>query len=111
MLGLFAVRQIKPALAPKLRTATRLTVALTIFSGAVLALQAANHFNSSVAVVTVADATARSGPFDDAQNIFTARDGAELKVLDRHDDWVQVANNAGKIGWFNQKQVAVLPGA
>jgi len=111
MIGLFAVRQIKPALAPKLRTATRLALALTVFSGAILGLQAANHFNSSVAVVTASDATARSGPFDDAQNIFSARDGAELKVLDRHDDWVQVANSAGKIGWLSVKQVAVLPGA
>ena len=111
MLGLFAARQIKPALAAKLRTATRLAVALTIFSGAVLALQAANHFNSSVAVVTGAEATARSGPFEDAQSAFTAHDGAEMRVLDRHDDWVQVANGAGKIGWLNKKQVEVLPGA
>jgi tetratricopeptide (TPR) repeat protein len=111
MLGLFAARQIKPALAPKLQTATRLAMALTIFSGAVLALQAANHFNSSVAVVTGAEATARSGPFDEAQSAFTALDGAELRVLDRHDDWVQVANNAGKIGWLSRKQVTVLPGA
>jgi tetratricopeptide (TPR) repeat protein len=111
MLGLFAVCRIKPALTPKLRTATHLAVALTIFSGAILGLQAANHFNSSVAVVTASDATARSGPFDDAQSVFTARDGAELKVLQRHDDWVQVANNAGKIGWLIRKQAAILPGA
>ena len=84
---------------------------LTILSGAVLALQAANHFNAAVAVVTSAETTARSGPFDEAQSVFTAHDGAELKVLDRHDDWVQVANGAGKIGWMNRKQVEVLPGA
>jgi tetratricopeptide (TPR) repeat protein len=111
MLAFLALRQINPTLTPKLRTATRLAVALTVFSGAILGLQAANHFNSSVAVVTASDATARSGPFDDAQNVFSARDGAELKVLDRHDDWVQVANSAGKIGWLNGKQAAVLPGA
>jgi tetratricopeptide (TPR) repeat protein len=111
LFALLAVRQLKPPLAPKLRTATRFAVGLTIFSGAILGLQAANHFTASVAVVTVAEATARSGPFDDAQSVFTARDGAELKVLQRHDDWVQVANNAGKIGWLNQKQAAVLPGA
>ena len=111
MFGLFIARQIRPALAPKLQGAIRLAVALTIFSGAMLALQAANHFTASVAVVTVADATARSGPFDEAQSAFTARDGAELRVLDRHDDWVQVANNAGKIGWLSRKQAEVLPGA
>jgi len=111
LFALLALRQFKPTLAPKLQAATRLAVALTIFSGAILGLQAANHFNSSVAVVTASDASARSGPFDDAQNIFSARDGAELKILDRHDDWVQVANSTGKIGWLSVKQVAVLPGA
>jgi tetratricopeptide (TPR) repeat protein len=111
MFVLLAARQIRPALAPKLHSVTRLAVALTICSGAVLALQAANHFNSSVAVVTSAETTARSGPFDEAQSAFTAHDGSEMRVLDRHDDWVQVANGAGKIGWLSRKQVEVLPGA
>jgi tetratricopeptide (TPR) repeat protein len=111
MFGLLAARQIRPALAPKLRSATRLAVVATIFSGAVLASQAANHFTAAVAVVTGAETTARSGPFDEAQSVFTAHDGAELNVLDRHGDWVQVANGAGKIGWLSRKQVEVLPGA
>jgi uncharacterized protein YgiM (DUF1202 family) len=93
-----------------LRGVTRLTVALTIFSGAVLALQAMNHFNSSVAVVTGAEAAARSGPFDDAQSAFTVHDGTELSVLDRHDNWVQVAGGAGQTGWLTVKQVEVVPG-
>ncbi len=109
--ALLAVRQIRPALTPKLRSLTRLTVGLTIFSGAVLGLQAANYFNNSIAVVTVAEATARSGPFDDAQTAFTAHDGAELSVLARHDDWVEVTDASGKTGWLNQKQAEVLPGA
>ena len=111
MFSLFIVKQIRPALAPKLQGATRLAVTLTICSGTVLALQAATHFTAAVAVVTSAEATARSGPFDDAQNAFTAKDGAEMRVLDRHDDWVQVANGAGKIGWLSKKQAEVLPGA
>jgi tetratricopeptide (TPR) repeat protein len=110
MLGLFAARQIRPALAPRLRGVTRLAVALTIFSATILGLQAASHFNGQTAVVTEAEASARSGPFDEAQSVFPVHDGAELPVLDRHDDWLQVANDAGKIGWLNQKQVEVLPG-
>ena len=109
--GLLVARQLRPALVPRLRTATRVAAVLTVFSAAVLALRAADHFNSSVAVVTAAEATARSGPFDDAQSAFTVHDGAELRVLDRHDQWVQVAGGAGKIGWLNLKQVEVLPGA
>jgi tetratricopeptide (TPR) repeat protein len=107
--GLLAARQLQPALAPMLRGATRLIVVLTFFSGAVLALQAASHFNASVAVVTVPDASVRSGPFDDAQNVFTAHDGAEMSVLDTHDQWVEVAGAGGKTGWVNRRQVDVLP--
>ena len=110
-LGIFVVRQIRPALVPKLQGVTRILVVLTIFSATVLGLQAANHFSNGTAVVTVAEATARSGPFDDAQSAFTVRDGAELSVLDQRDGWVQVANNAGKSGWLSTKLVSVLPGA
>jgi tetratricopeptide (TPR) repeat protein len=108
---LLAAKRIRPALSPKLRSVTRLAVVLLIFSGGVLGLQAANHFNASVTVVTGAEVIARSGPFDEAQGAFTARDGAELRVLDHHDDWVQVADGAGKIGWLSKKQAEVLPGA
>ena len=74
-------------------------------------MQASNHFNASVAVVTAAEATARSGPFDEAQSAFTLHDGAELSVLDRHENWVQVADGSGKSGWLPVKQVELLPGA
>ena len=109
--GLLVARQIRPALVPKLKSATQIFAVLLIFSATVLGLQAANHFSRATAVVVAAEATARSGPFDEAQSAFTVRDGAELSVLDRHDDWVQVANGAGKTGWLPAKQVEVLPGA
>jgi tetratricopeptide (TPR) repeat protein len=110
-LGLFGVRQIRPALVPKLRGLTRLSVLVTICFLTVLGLQAANHFSNATAVVIADNVTARSGPFEDAQNAFTARDGAELSVLDRRDGWVQVADGSGKTGWLPAKQVEVLPGA
>jgi len=108
---LLAARQIRPTLGPKLKSVTTMLVTLTILSGAVLGLQAENHFSSQIAVVISAGATARSGPFDEAQSAFTAHDGAELSVLDRHDDWIQVADGSGKIGWLPVKQVEILPGA
>jgi hypothetical protein len=108
---LLAAKQIRPALAAKLKSATWIFAALTIFSGTILGVQAANHFTKQTAVVISAQAMARSGPFDDAQNAFTARDGAELSVLDRREDWLQVADGSGKTGWLPAKQVEVLPGA
>jgi tetratricopeptide (TPR) repeat protein len=108
---LLAAKQFRPALTAKLKSATWIFAALTIFSGTILGVQAASHFSRQTAVVISAAATARSGPFDDAQSAFTTRDGAELSVLDRRDDWVQVADGSGKIGWLPVKQVEILPGA
>jgi tetratricopeptide (TPR) repeat protein len=109
--ALLTVRQLRPALVPKLKNTTWIFIALTVFSGTVLGLQAANHFSAATAVVITDNVTARSGPFDDAQSAFTLRDGAELSVLDRRDGWVQVTNGAGKSGWLSAQQVAVVPGA
>jgi tetratricopeptide (TPR) repeat protein len=108
---LLAAKQLRPALAAKLKSATWIFAALTIFSGTIVGVQAANHFSKQTAVVISAGATARSGPFDDAQNAFAVHDGAELSVLDRRDDWLQVADGSGKTGWLPVKQIEVLPGA
>lgn len=109
--GLLITRQLRPALIPKLKAATRLLAVVLIFSASVLGLQAANHFNAQTAVVIADGAVARSGPFDEAQSAFTAHDGAELPVLDRHGDWIQVADGAGQTGWLPLKQAEVVPGA
>jgi tetratricopeptide (TPR) repeat protein len=108
---LLAAKQLRPALAAKLKSAIWIFAALTIFSGTILGVQAVNHFSKQTAVVIFAQATARSGPFDDAQNAFAVHDGAELSVLDRRDDWVQVADGSGKIGWLQNRLVEILPGA
>lgn len=110
-LSLLVARQLRPTLVPKLQTTTRIFAGLTIVSGIVLGLQAANHFSKASAVVVADNAIARSGPFADAQNAFTARDGAELSVMSRRADWVQVADATGKSGWLPVTQVEVLPGA
>jgi len=61
-------------------------------------------------VVVASTAIARIGPFDGAQAAFSARDGMELPILDRHGDWLQVSNGAGRGGWIATAQVEVFPG-
>jgi tetratricopeptide (TPR) repeat protein len=108
---LLAARQLRPALVPRLKTATLVFAALTIFCGAIVGWQAADHFSKATAVVIADNVAVCIGPFDDAQSAFTARDGAELSVLGRRDGWVQVADGSGKSGWLPVKQVEILPGA
>ncbi|HUB87839.1 MAG TPA: SH3 domain-containing protein [Verrucomicrobiae bacterium] len=108
---LLAARQIRPALGAKLKGATTIFAALAVLSGAALGVQAAEQFSNQTAVVIADKATARSGPFDDAQTAFDVQDGAELSVLDHHGDWLQVGAGPDKIGWLQKSLVEVLPGA
>jgi len=55
------------------------------------------------------DVTVHSGPFAESQNAFTARDGAELEILDHKDDWLQVSDGTQRIGWLKREQVVVMP--
>jgi len=111
MFALLAAAQIRPALKTALGGFTRGAVAVAILSCACLGVNAAIHFSKQTAVVVAPDATARSGPFDEAQSAFTAHDGAELAVLDRRNDWLQVTDGSGRIGWLQRQQVEILPGS
>jgi hypothetical protein len=46
---------------------------------------------------------------DESQSAFTAHDGAELMVLGRDGDWLQVSGGSRQIGWLPQKDVALIP--
>ncbi|HUA67863.1 MAG TPA: tetratricopeptide repeat protein [Candidatus Saccharimonadales bacterium] len=107
---LFTARQIRPAWRSRLRGLTSTVVVLTILTCAGLGAAAVIHFTQSTAVVVESEATARSGPFDEAQDVFKASDGTELAVLNRRDNWLQISDGSGRIGWLPAKKVEVLPG-
>ena len=108
--ALLAALQIRPALKTALRGFVLGSVAVTLLSCAGLGVDAAIHFFRETAVVVTPEVTVRSGPFEDAQSAFTARNGAELAVLDRRDNWLQVTDGSGRIGWLQSRQVETLPG-
>jgi tetratricopeptide (TPR) repeat protein len=110
LFALLAAAQIRPGLKTMLRSFTRLAVAAVMISWACAGVDAAIQLSKQTAVVVVPEATARSGPFAEAQSAFTAHDGAELSVSGRHGDWLQVTDGSGRIGWLPNKQVQVLSG-
>jgi tetratricopeptide (TPR) repeat protein len=109
--GLLAIRQIRPAWRSRLSGLTTSVVMVALLSCAGLGAATAIYFTKQTAVIIAPEATARSGPFAEAQDAFTARNGAELAVLDRHGDWLQVSDGSGRIGWLPLNQVEILPGA
>lgn len=108
---LFAARQIRPALRSRWRGLTAGLVMVMILCCAGLGAAAKIHFSQQTAVVVASEATARSGPFTEAQDAFKVHDGAELAVLNRRENWYQVSAGSGRIGWLPQKQLEILPGA
>jgi len=78
---------------------------------ACLAWAWSNHATANTAIVIVREATVRAGPLEESQSAFTANDGAELRVLDRKDDWLQVTDGTSRIGWLRREQALVMPPA
>lgn len=60
-------------------------------------------------VIVVPEAVARRGPLTESQSAFTVHDGAELLVLGRDGDWLQVTDAANHVGWLARNQAAVIP--
>jgi len=104
--GLLALRQFKPALAPGLRTWTLLMALVTLALVAGTAAAFAGGPGHNLAIVTAREATVRNSPFDESPAVFSANDGAELRVVDRKDDWLQVTDGAKRFGWL--KRTAVI---
>lgn len=104
-LSLLIVRMIKPSLRVPLRpwTVAAIVSSLLIFTGAKLAIS--QSASPQTAIVVVTDATVRNSPFDESPAAFTAHDGAELRVLDHKDDWLQVTDGNRNLGWVKRAAV------
>lgn len=60
------------------------------------------------AIVVAPEAVVRQGPLEDALQAFVANDGAELEVLDRKDNWLQVGAGKRQVGWIKSDAVMLL---
>jgi tetratricopeptide (TPR) repeat protein len=105
---LLAAMQLRPALRASLRATTLASGGTALAMG--VCLIAAVRLNSThdLAVVTARDVIIRNGPLDESQTSFTANGGAELRVLDRKNDWLQVSDDTRRVGWLKRNEVATL---
>jgi tetratricopeptide (TPR) repeat protein len=104
-LFLLAVRQWRPALKPALRA---YVFFLAILTGLLCACAAATLREtrfSRTAIVVSPEATVRYGPLTESPTAFTVHDGAELRILDQKDEWLQVTTDPRRVGWLRRDQV------
>ncbi len=97
-----------PARPAPWRRATWTLAGATLALAIGLALAAHRHFRSAGAVVVIDDASARYGPLEEARIHFHLRDGAEVRILDRQNDWLQARDAAGRIGWLQSSQLWLI---
>lgn len=106
--GLLALAQVRPPLWPALRPWT-LIATLLLFAAAWFAWMSHGLATGEVAVVITKEAVVRHGPFSESGSAFTARDGTELRVLSRKDNWLEVTGGPAGRGWIIQDSVTLVP--
>src|SRR5262249_42156176 len=107
--ALLILAQWRPALKPALKKfVIALGVTAALVNTCLLAAVQLDRFTKT-AVVVAQEAAVRQGPLDESQTAFTVHDGAELRVLDRKDDWLQVTTDSRRIGWVREDQVTLTP--
>lgn len=107
-LVLLAVAQLRPALRAALRTSTFAAGGATFLLAACLFLSLSSSVAARTVVIIAKNVTVRNGPLEESQSAFSAHDGAELQVLDRKDDWLQVSDGTRRIGWLRRTEVAQI---
>lgn len=103
--GLLIARMIKPSLRTPLRSWTIGAIVGTLGVIACARLAISQSASPQTAIIVINDATIRNSPFDESPSAFTAHDGAELRVLDHKDDWVQVTDGGRNLGWVKRAAV------
>lgn len=109
--GLLALMQLRPGLKATLKTPVLLAGLTTVLLGAGLGVAAQVNPTAGMVIVTARDVAVRNGPLQESQTAFSVHDGAELRIVDRKDDWLQVTDGTRRVGWLKRSDVAgALPG-
>lgn len=102
---LLAAGQVWPGARGALRWPVRGALAATVLLSGALAVVWTRTGSGTEAVVTVRETIAHNGPFEESPEAFRLSDGAELRVLDRKEDWVQVSEGRGRPAWVKREAV------
>ena len=107
--AILAFREWRPSLTRALRLYLVASAAVTILLIACVAISWSENRSTRTAIVTTRDVPVRKGPLDESDSSFTVHDGAELRVLDQNNNWLQVTSDPSRIGWVRRDQVLLSP--
>ena len=110
LLLLLVVPQLRPALSRSLRN---WTITLGLAAVCLCGCLAADFYSirvKSTAVVIARDAVLHQSPLAESPGSLTLHDGAEVVILDRKDNWLQVTPAPHQFGWAQIADVLPLRG-
>ncbi|MCX8108911.1 MAG: tetratricopeptide repeat protein [Verrucomicrobiae bacterium] len=103
-----AIRQVNHSIFHHKRLPTAVLLIVLVACGA--GLGCAWHLDTQQwAIVVRPDTVLHHGPLEESPSLQTLPDGQELEVVDRKDEWLQVAGAARGTGWIHTNDVVLLP--
>jgi tetratricopeptide (TPR) repeat protein len=109
-LVLLAIQEWRPRWKSVLRNYVLIVGLATILSFVGVGAAIYQQYSGGTAVVITSEAPLHNGPLDESPAPVTLHDGAEVRVLDHKDAWVQVSPDPLRIGWVRRDQI-VFAGA
>jgi tetratricopeptide (TPR) repeat protein len=106
---LLSLAYLRPSLRPVLKGWSLATVLATILACTCLGLDYYRQKVQPTAVVIANSAVMHQAPLSESPGPISLSNGAEVRVLDRKDEWLQVTTDPRRIGWLRRDEVA-LPG-
>jgi tetratricopeptide (TPR) repeat protein len=105
---ILALCEWRPSLKRPLRLYLFATALATVLLFACVTFSWFENRSTRTAIVISRDVPVRRGPLEDANASFTVHDGAELRILDQNNEWLQVTSDPSRVGWVRRDQVEVL---
>ena len=102
---LLTAAQWRPSLKTTLRTPGVWAGVATVILCALLGMALYSEQVIPRAIVIAQETTARQAPLEESQSAFTLHDGAEVQILDRKDQWLQVQTDPRRTGWVRRENL------
>ena len=109
--GLLALGQLRPLWRPTLRLYSPIAGLATGLFGLGLGLAFREQFGELSGVVIARDAIVRFGPLDKSPTHYTLHNGAEVRVLDQYNGWVEITDSTNRKGWLPGESVLLVTSA
>ncbi|MCX7872050.1 MAG: tetratricopeptide repeat protein [Verrucomicrobiae bacterium] len=107
--GILTLCQVKTELKPKLKIPFTISAFTLVLFLIALGINAYDRISNQIAISIISEGAIRQGPLEQSPQKFPIKDGLEFIILDSKDEWLQVSDYSGRVGWVKTNDVILLP--